>query len=139
MARSIAELHTLEGGVIRSGFRRDLQLELALILSPKSLYVLPKTAGTRATNWFEGMDLPEVEPFELDENCYSSRDKMGVLLKNPQAHAVLSKYFGRMLDDPRRALMESMTIDAMSKLRNLGMPQGLVDVLNRELNKIPKD
>lgn len=44
-----------------------------------------------------------------------------------------------MLDDPRRALMESMTIDAMSKLRNLGMPQGLVDVLNRELNKIPKD
>lgn len=62
-----------------------------------------------------------------------------MLLKNPQAHAVLSKYFGRMLDDPRRALMESMTIDAMSKLRNLGMPQGLVDVLNRELNKIPKD
>ena len=115
------------------------RMTLCRVEQPDTSYVLPKTAGTRATNWFEGMDLPEVEPFELDENCYSSRDKVGVLLKNPQAHAVLSKYFGRMLDDPRRALMESMTIDAMSKLRNLGMPQGLVDVLNRELNKIPKD
>ena len=60
------------------------RMTLCRVEQPDTSYVLPKTAGTRATNWFEGMDLPEVEPFELDENCYSSRDKVGVLLKNPR-------------------------------------------------------
>ena len=74
----------------------------------------PKRQAPGPPNWFEGTDLPEVEPFELDENCYSSRDKVGVLLKDPQAHAVLSKYFS-WPDAGSVAPMESMTIDAMSK------------------------
>lgn len=69
----------------------------------------------------------------------ANRDEGGVLLKNERTKAVLVKYFGKMLEDPRASMMENMTIDAMSKLKNLGMPQGMVAVLNRELNVIKKD
>lgn len=106
---------------------------------PDSSYVLPEKTGSRVANWFEGIDFSDVAEIELDDTCYSTRDKVGVLLKNELTKAVLVKYFGKMLEDPRASMMENMTIDAMSKLKNLGMPQGMVAVLNRELNVIKKD
>lgn len=112
---------------------------LKRVEQPDPSYVLPKKAGSRVANWFEGIDLSDTTEVELDDTCYSTRDKVGVLLKNEQTKAVLVKYFGKMLEDPRAAMMESMTIDAMSKLKNLGMPQGMLAVLNRELNVVKKD
>lgn len=112
---------------------------LTRVEKPDASYVLPKQTGSRVANWFEGIDLSDTTEIELDDTCYSTRDKIGTLLKNEQTKAVLKKYFGRMLEDPRAAMMESMTIDAMSKLKNLGMPQGMLTVLNRELNVIKKD
>lgn len=114
-------------------------MTLRLTEEPDASYVLPKTAGSRVTNWFEGIDLSDATEIELDDTCYSTRDKVGVLLKNEQARAVLEKYFGKMLEDPRASMIENMTIDAMSKLSNLGMPKGMTAVLNRALNVIKKD
>lgn len=63
---------------------------------------------------------------------------MGDLLKNEQAKAVVMKYFGKFKSNPRFAMMEMMTIDAMAKLKNLGVPEGLTAILNKELNHIKK-
>ena len=48
------------------------------------------------------------------------------------------KYFGTMVEHPKFAMMKAMTLDAMGKLKNLGIPQELITVINKELNQIKK-
>lgn len=43
-----------------------------------------------------------------------------------------------MVDHPKFAMMKVMTLDAMSKLKNLGIPKELILVINRELQQIKK-
>lgn len=139
VALSMGENEILVRGSDAEGNSFEDSMMLKRVEQPDPSYILPKKAGSRVANWFEGIDFTDAAEIELDDTCYSTRDKIGVLLKNERAKAVLVKYFGKMLEDPRAAMMESMTIDALSKLKNLGMPQGMVAVLNRELNIIKKD
>lgn len=66
---------------------------------PDTSYVLPKKAGSRVANWFEGVDFSDTTEIELDDICYSTRDKIGVLMENGQAKAVLVKYFGKIPEE----------------------------------------
>lgn len=114
---------------------------LVRVEEPDSSYILPQQSGGNVKNWFEGIDLSgadEIGEIELDDACYSTRDKMGDLLKNEQTKAVVMKYFGKFSTNPRFAMMEMMTIDAMAKVKNLGIPDGLTAILNKELNQIKK-
>jgi beta-galactosidase len=74
----------------------------------------------------------------LDPEGFSSADKVGTIMKNPEGEKVILKYFGTMVEHPKFAMMKAMTLDAMGKLKNLGIPQELIAVMNKELNQIKK-
>ena len=59
-------------------------------------------------------------------------------MKNPEGERVILKYFGELVDHPKFAMIRMMTLDAMAKLRNLGIPAELISVMNKELNRIKK-
>ena len=83
-------------------------------------------------------DSAGTEEIALDPECYSSMDKLGEIMKHPKGEAIILKYFGEMVDHPKFAMMKVMTLDAMSKLKNLGIPKELILVINRELQQIKK-
>lgn len=130
----------VEGTDKNGNVYRD-SMALRRVEEPDPSYILPQQSGGNVKNWFEGIDLSgaeELGDLELDDACYSTRDKMGDLLKNEQTKAVIMKYFGKFMSNPRFAMVEMMTIDAMSKVKNLGIPEGLTAILNKELNQIKK-
>lgn len=97
-----------------------------------------KDDGGHVINWFEKFDLTDTEEIELDPDCFSSADKVGEIMKHPAGEQVILKYFGELVDHPKFAMIRMMTLDAMGKLRNLGIPAELISAINRELNQIKK-
>ena len=106
----------------------------------KSYEYVQKDQGGNVINWFEKFDLEDAgtEEIALNPECYSSMDKLGEIMKHPKGEAIILKYFGEMVDHPKFAMMKVMTLDAMSKLKNLGIPKELILVINRELQQIKK-
>lgn len=50
------------------------------------------------------------------------------------------KYFGQMADNPRlQSMMGVTSIERMSKISQLNIPKEILPVINKELNKIPKN
>ena len=104
----------------------------------KSYQYIKKDEGGNVINWFEKFDLTDAEEIQLDPEGFSSADKVGTIMKNPEGEKVILKYFGTMVEHPKFAMMKAMTLDAMGKLKNLGIPQELITVINKELNQIKK-
>lgn len=104
----------------------------------KSYQYVKKDEGGNVINWFEKFDLTDAEEIQLDPEGFSSADKVGTIMKNPEGEKVILKYFGTMVEHPKFAMMKAMTLDAMGKLKNLGIPQELITVMNKELNQIKK-
>lgn len=106
----------------------------------KSYEYVQKDQGKNVINWFEKFDLEsaDTEEIVIDSNFYSSGDKLGDIMKNPDGEKIVLKYFGEMKDHPKFGMMKVMTLDAMGKLKNLGIPKELILVINKELQKIRK-
>ena len=104
----------------------------------KNYQYVKKDEGGNVINWFEKFDLTDAEEIQLDPEGFSSADKVGTIMKNPEGEKVILKYFGTMVEHPKFAMMKAMTLDAMGKLKNLGIPQELIAVMNKELNQIKK-
>ena len=99
---------------------------------------IKKEDGNSGINWFEKFDLTQINNIKLDPNCFSSADKIGDIMKNPEGEKIISKYFGEMVEHPKFGMMKMMTLDAVGKLKNLGIPKELIDLINTELNTITK-
>lgn len=94
---------------------------------------------THVTNWFEKFDLTSVEEVILKDGYYSTFDSVQELYNNEAAKGIFIKYFGQMAEHPKmKTMIGIMTIEKMAKLSNLGIPKELLTVINKELNKIPK-
>lgn len=104
----------------------------------KNYQYVKKDEGGNVINWFEKFELTDAEEIQLDPEGFSSADKVGTIMKNPEGEKVILKYFGTMVEHPKFAMMKAMTLDAMGKLKNLGIPQELITVINKELNQIKK-
>lgn len=119
---------------------RDEQILYRVEAPDKSYVYIPKEQGKNVINWFEKFDLESVDEEEIciDPHFYSSRDKLGDIMKNPSGEKIVLKYFGEMKDHPKFGMMKVMTLDAMGKLKNLGIPKELILVINKELQKIKK-
>ena len=104
----------------------------------KNYEYIKKEDGNSVINWFEKFDLTQINKIKLDPNCFSSADKIGDIMKNPEGEKIISKYFGEMVEHPKFGMMKMMTLDAVGKLKNLGIPKELIDLINTELNTITK-
>ena len=118
----------------------DAQILYRVENPEKSYEYVPKEQGKNVINWFEKFDLESADKEEIviDSNFYSSGDKLGDIMKNPDGEKIVLKYFGEMKDHPKFGMMKVMTLDAMGKLKNLGIPKELILVINKELQKIKK-
>ncbi len=103
-------------------------------------YIFIKPEEKRhVTNWFEKFDLSNVEEVAVKEGYYSAFDTIEILYENEQSKEVFKKYFGNMAEEPKFRLMKGlMSIDSMSKLSRFNIPKELINVINKELNVIPK-
>lgn len=104
-------------------------------------YVLEKREEKKhVTNWFEKFDLSNVEEVILKDGYYSTFDTIKDLFDNEEAKAVFEKYFGNTAESPRfQSMMEITTIEGMSKVSFFGIPKELLPVINKDLNRIPKN
>lgn len=126
-------------GYDKDGTVYEDTMELNRVESEDVTYhYVKKDEGGVVINWFEKFDLADAVEIELDESCYSSSDKIKVLLENPETEKIIKKYFGELLSNPRFSMLNTMTVDAMAKIRNLGMPPEMVAAINQELNQIKK-
>lgn len=103
-------------------------------------YILEKPAEQRnVENWFQKFDLTNVQEVALKDGYFSTFDSVKEIYANEEAKAVFKKFFGDMAEQPsRRLMMELMSIDSMSKIKQLNIPVELLAVINKELNVIPK-
>lgn len=104
-------------------------------------YILKKSEEkTHVTNWFEKFDLSNVQEVAIKEGYYSTFDTIEELYKNEQAKAIFKKYFGDADESQQfKIMMGLMTIDGMSKHSRFNIPKELLNVINKELNVIPKE
>lgn len=105
---------------------------------PTYIYQAP-TNDRHVVNWFEKFDLTDVKKETLDEKNYSTFDTIGNLLRNQGTAAILQKYFGSMFQAAgHEEMLELTTLESLAKLKSVNIPQELLAVMNKELNRIPK-
>lgn len=90
-------------------------------------------------NWFEKFDLSNIQEITLKEGYFSTFDTIRDLYENEEAKAVFKKYFGDAAEHPKyKTIMAMSSIDAMSKISRFNITKELLNVINIELNSIPK-
>lgn len=111
------------------------------VVEPEKSYIhIQEGKKKHVTNWFEKIDLSELDEVEINPNCYSTGDSIANLLRNQGAKTVIESFFGKMFESDRFTDMgEVATIDGVSKLSSLGIPKELLVAVNAKLNTIEKD
>ena len=61
----------------------------------KNYEYIKKEDGNSVINWFEKFDLTQINKIKLDPNCFSSADKIGDIMKNPEGEKIHFKIFWR--------------------------------------------
>ncbi len=116
----------------------EMTLQLVSKANPAYEYVKPES-GAHVVNWFEQFDLSDTEELKLREGYYSTFDTIDELFENEQAQAVFVKYFAHVTDNPFFEVTRSvMSIEKMAQLTFYNIPPELLNVINKELNAIPK-
>lgn len=129
------------------------QILLEQVAEKPAIYTLPQeeddvdTAGV--ANWFDDIAAQAAdEPMQFPEGYFSIRDKIGDILKNPQAAAMLTaavsamtgmKLKGSMLKMVGNKTLEDMMGMAKDMKIGKGVPENAVKAFNAQLNKIKKD
>lgn len=98
-----------------------------------------KQNSDHVINWFEKFDLSNADEIKLKEGYYSTVDTIADLYENEEAKAIFNKYFSHITGSPRfESMMNTMSIESMSKISFFKIPKELVLVINKELNVIKK-
>lgn len=105
----------------------------------KSYVFVNKENTDHVINWFEKFDLSNAEEIELKEGYYSITDTIAELYENEASKAIFNKYFSHITSSPRfKSMMNTMSVESMSKISFFKIPKELVLVINKELNSIKK-
>lgn len=135
----LGENEILIKGFDENGKMYEDKMILNRVMEPDSSYIAEKKDNRAVvTNWFEKFDLSDTSEVVIDENSYSTRDTIGVLLENEKTKSILVKYMEFLMTDARFLRAKNMTVDALFGLGGLALPKELALVLNRELNQIKK-
>ena len=96
-----------------------------------------RKGGDGVKNWFEGMVDPERKTPEFSEEHFSVKDKIGDILNNPEGKAFYEKLIGQPIPEGMLGMISSMTLE--KNLDFIGdLPEGAVEVIEAQLNKIKK-
>jgi len=121
-----------------SGELRD-EMTIRKVAEPNPAYLFRKQA---VINWFDTAD--------YDPTCYSIKDTMGELSKNPQTAAILGKMMARMTasrgdvakgtsDNANlKKMMAGLTLESLIKQAGDAVPQEMIRSLNAAFQKIKK-
>lgn len=128
---------TAEASEKNGKVHRD-EIVLNHVTEPDRSYILETPEQKKhVTNWFEKIDLSQVQKISVREGFYSIFDGIEEICRNKNGQAVLKRYFGEALESPQLERMKRlMTVESMSSL--LAVPGEVLSVINKELNVIPK-
>ena len=113
-------------------------------------YDLPE--GNQGANWFDDpAALAARQAFKYPKGYYSIKDKVGVLLANPETAAVLGDVFAKVMGgagsmmgegmemgESMKEFMNMMRLSDMLKMMGAGIPAEVKLALNEALTKIKK-
>ena len=114
-------------------------------------YDLPE--GNQGANWFDDpAALAARQAFKYPKGYYSIKDKVGVLMANPEAAKILGDMFAKMMagagslmgegmgamSDSMKEFMAMMRLSDMLKMMGAGFPAEAKLALNEALTKIKK-
>ena len=113
-------------------------------------YDLPE--GNAAANWFDDpAAIAERQAFKYPKGYYSIKDKVGVLMANPETAAILSGLFAQVMGgagglmgsdmemgESMKEFMAMMRLSDMLKMMGAGIPTEVKLQLNEALTKIKK-
>ena len=136
---SMGKNQVLVRGWDKNGQIWEDRMDLVRTAEADPSYLAPQKPDGRAlvANWFEKLDLSGPELTKLDPACYSTKDTLEVLLKDERSAAVVMKFLGPLLKDPRFRRAGEMSVSDLAKIPVLRLPKELVPAMDRELNQIP--
>ena len=134
-----------------SGDVKSNEVKLQGVAEHDYSYDLPE--GNQGANWFDDpAALAARQAFKYPKGYYSIKDKVGVLLANPETAAILGDMFSKMMagagslmgegmgqmSDGMKEFMNMMRLSDMLKMMGAGMPAEVKLQLNEALTKIKK-
>ena len=108
---------------------------------PNPAYEAPvEDKGEQVANWFRMPELEgEIASLEITDEVYSTRCTFKELYENPEAAAVLDKFFGEdFRNRPTFSMTQGFRIDTLAEMAPDHFHEKLLHALNRELTKIRK-
>lgn len=133
--------------VAEAGDLKDT-MTLEKVEKEPSIYVLPEVneRAEGVANWFQAVgDLDLKAPMEFPEGMYSIKDTMEELAKNEEALEIAAKAYKltmNMTVKPGEGMwdmMKSMTLEKMGEMAGSLAPEGFMESVNAQLNKIKKN
>lgn len=133
--------------VAEAGDLKD-SMTLEKVEKEPSIYVLPEVneRAEGVANWFKAVgDLDLKAPMEFPEGMYSIKDTMEELAKNAEAVKIAATAFKltmNMTVKPGEGMwdmMKSMTLEKVGEMAGSLVPEGFMESINAQLNKIKKD
>ena len=133
--------------VAEAGDLKDT-MTLEKVEKEPSIYVLPEVneRAEGVANWFKAVgDLDLKAPMEFPEGMYSIKDTMEELAKNEEAVKIAATAFKltmNMTVKPGEGMwdmMKSMTLEKVGEMAGSLAPEGFMESINAQLNKIKKD
>ena len=133
-----------------SGDVKANEIRLCGVAEHDYAYDLPE--GNAAANWFDDPAAVAARTaFKYPKGYYSIRDKVGVLLANPETAAILSELFNKMMagagdlmgggmemGESMKEFMNMMRLSDMLKMMGASFPAEAKLALNEALTKIKK-
>lgn len=116
-------------------------IQLNAVAVPNPAYSLPKEE-TEAGNWFDSIRTDE--ELEFKEGYFSIKDKIGEMLEQPEARAVVQELFdkasakGGAGEDMQKSIEMCRNMALEPILTIMKAPKGTAAYLNNKLNKIKK-
>ena len=133
--------------VAEAGDLKDT-MTLEKVEKEPSIYVLPEVneRAEGVANWFKAVgDLDLKAPMEFPEGMYSIKDTMEELAKNEEAVKIAATAFKltmNMTVKPGEGMwdmMKSMTLEKVGEMAGSLAPEGFMESITAQLNKIKKD
>jgi beta-galactosidase len=89
-----------------------------------------------AGNWFD--DVKDDEEMTFNPDYFSINDVISDILANSEGLALFKKYMQTFLDHPMFEMAQGFTIKMITDFDKNAIPEGLVKIINSELQKIKK-
>ncbi|MCD6482353.1 MAG: glycoside hydrolase family 2 protein [Candidatus Izimaplasma sp.] len=90
-----------------------------------------------AGNWFDEIT-DEDKAIEINPDYFSIEDQIGDILDNKEGLELFQKYMQSFIDHPMFEMAKGFSIKMLTEFDKNAIPEGLVIILNKELQKIKK-